>query len=184
MFIYDDLERNFDIITYYFKIFKEDYKIENEICKLSRNSSISLKNKVSKLFDISNRVSKILQVGFDPYKIIIFLNSSFHSKITILDCETENTECFNFLKLRFPDRLNRIDTIPLRESLNKIVTYSFEKFNIIDIVNFQDVYIRLCFYLSNSKTILLCDQYNTNLKEILSFKLLIEDIYIFNYNLR
>ena len=74
MFIYDDLERNFDIITYYFKIFKEDYKIENEICKLSRNSSISLKNKVSKLFDISNRVSKILQVGFDPYKIIIFLN--------------------------------------------------------------------------------------------------------------
>ena len=52
MFIYDDLERNFDIITYYFKIFKEDYKIENEICKLSRNSSISLKNKVSKIFDI------------------------------------------------------------------------------------------------------------------------------------
>ena len=189
MFIYDDLERNFDIIKYYFTIFKDEYKIENEFNNLTLDISSYLRKKVSKLFDVSNRVSKILQIGFDPYKIIIFLYSSDYSKITILHntfSDSKNKECFEFLNVRFSGRLQLID-MKIQKSLSNIVTYSFEKYNIIDMNVYKDVYFRLCYYLSNNKSLLICSssediEKNKHLKEILNMIQDIEKMYILNYN--
>jgi hypothetical protein len=191
MFLCEDLYGNLDIIKYYFNVFKDDYEIENEISNLDKYSSkLPLKNKVLKIFNITERAYKILQIGFDPYKIILFLHSSFHSKITILhDFESDYGKdvklkgCLDFLTVRFSDRIQFVN-MKIRESLNNIVTYSFEKYNIIDINIFEEIYFRLAYYISNNNTLIICNQglgINTVLNDLLKINYNFENMYIFNF---
>jgi hypothetical protein len=174
----EDFDRNFSYIKYFFM--KLDDKLsDKDFEKLKNNIPLDMhkdREKLINIYHLGKNSSNILQIGFNPYKIVLFLIASQNSLITIVEKNNQYNPIIDFLNDNFNLRINFIFEDESK-GVETIVTKSFEKFDLIhtNIVENINKILRICFYIANKKTILFYDNNLNFINELISSEILVKN---------
>ena len=173
----EDFDKNFSYIKYFFT--KLDDKLSEKQFEKIKNISIDMhkdREKLINLYHLGKNSSNILQIGFNPYKIVLFLIASRNSLITIVEKNNQCIQIIDFLNENFD---LRVDVIFGDETkgVETIVTKSFEKFDLIHTNTVENInkIIRICFYIASKKTILLYENSLNFINDLISSEILVKN---------
>ena len=145
------------------------------------NMEINLKqysqNELINIFSIGAISNNILQIGFDEYKVLLFLLSNETSKIKIFEFTNKSRKNFDYLNKCFPSRISIIYGNP-HLTIVEHIQNNFDKFDLIHVNSSKNYGTRLdilnCYYVSDKKTFILYESLMDIYSDLLRQKIAIE----------
>lgn len=165
------------------QILEKEYNLQKNLLEFNLNNmEIDIKkystNEILNTFSIGAISNNIMQVGFNEYKILLFLLSNQISRIKIFEFSNKSAKNYEYLNSVFPDRISII----YGKTNKTIVDYmsnDFGKFDLIHLNNLNNYeIIRLdilnCYYVSNKKTIILYENLQNILLDLIKQEIIVK----------
>lgn len=165
------------------QILHDEYKDQKNFREFNlRNMEFDFKkylaNEFINIFSIGAMSTNILQIGFDEYKVLLFLLSNETSKIKIFESTNKSRKNFDYLDNMFPNRISIVYGNP-NITVVDYIRKDFDKFDLIHI-NGPKIYestrldVLNCYYVSNKRTFILYENRDDLYLDLLKHKIIVE----------